>query len=407
MEKYDVIVLGGGMAGVSAAVTAAEMGARTILIERYGYLGGMATGAYVVALCGLWDGHKGKHQMVRGNFSKITDKAIKEGFAEWTKWNMHVKSGGREVTIDPEGFKWVLDRYVVASGVELHFHTFAMGYDDGISLVRKAGLAKVSGKLIIDCSGDADTAVWFDFDRIKEYGITMGVRIGGIDGKRYPPANTKEEYITLEYPEGKFPTYRWMSIKNINEGFNDAGHIEGICIEDPGDETRAELMGRSLAQKAIKDIRKQPGYENAYIISVGAHIGHRNTRQIFPQYHLSGADLVLEPYAGKTAFPDTIAIAGLVALDYGYMPIPYRAMLPKKRNDLIYAGRCVSTTVYRYNDRTVNGWSYELPRLVGPSMATGEAAGIAAALCADRGYGFNDIPVADIQKEIKKRGGVC
>jgi len=403
MEKYDVVVLGGGMAGVSAAITSAEMGARTALIERYGYLGGMVTGAYVIALCGIFDGHLGKNRTVRGNFSRITDRAIKEGFAEWTKWNKPIKrSEGREVTIDPEGLKFVLDSVVLDSGAGLALHSYAMGDDAGnIRITGKFGQKELIGKCIIDCTGDADTAEWYNLDYLELSGVTMSLRLGGIDEKKIALAGHEKKLDISEYKydEGTFQVYGWRSIRNKSETFNDATHLQGICVLTGGHETTAEINGRRLAQKVVGDLRKIPGYENVYVISVGGHIGSRVTRKLYNQYHLSDAD-------ENKDFPDSIAIAGNVMVDYGQMKIPYRALLPKGVNNLIYAGRCIATEHHSYENRRVNFMSYELPRLVGPSMATGEAAGIAAALCADRGYGFNDIPVTDIQKEIKKRGGV-
>ena len=206
----------------------------------------------------------------------------------------------------------------------------------------------------------------------------------------------------LKYDEGTFQWYAWRSVKNEDaEAFCDCGvNVKGLCITEGNAATKAELAGRSVAQKAVKELKKLPGYKDVYVVSMGSHIGHRVTRGLFPRYHLSDADMNVD-------FPDSIAVAGNVMSPHGYMKIPYPALLPKKVDNVIYAGRCVATACQEYENRRVNFLSYELPRLVAPSMATGEAAGIAAAMCADRGIGFNDVDVKEVQKRIRERGGIC
>ena len=404
-DVYDVVVLGGGVAGVSAAIAAKESGAKTILIEKSGYLGGMVTGCYVVALCGMYAGKFDERQVVKGNFTKITDRAIREGFAEWTKWNVRLedKSLGREVTVDPEGFKYVLDLVTLEAGVDLRFHSCACHakVEDNklkfIDFFDKFDARVIGGKTFIDCTGDADTAMWCGLDYIKGYGVTIGVRFGGLDVSKI-----KEEDIeTIRYNDASFNPYGWTSIFNDNtERFYDGGHIDGIDGLNVEDITWAEISGRATAQQALKDLKNKPGYKDAYVISTGTHIGQRKTRAPFNQYHLSDLD-------ENKDFEDSIAIAGNVMADHGYMKIPYRALLPKKIDNLIFAGRCISPVNQDIRgERKVNGLAYEIPRLVAPSMATGEAAGVAAAMSADKNLSFSDLDVKDIQKKLEERGAI-
>ncbi len=207
--KYDVAVLGGGVAGVSAAIAAAEMGAKTLLIERTGYLGGMVTGCYVIALAGAYDGHLGERQVVKGNFSKITDRAIKEGFAEWTKWNEPIteRKFGRECTPDPEGFKYVLDMLMHDAGVHVMLHSHvnhaAMELGKIVSRVRiegKFGSHYIEGKTFIDCTGDADMAEYCNMGYLQTNSgaVSVAVRLGGLD-----VATIKKEEASRKKKEGK------------------------------------------------------------------------------------------------------------------------------------------------------------------------------------------------------------
>lgn len=404
--KYDVIVLGGGIAGVSAALAAAELGAKTALIERYGYLGGMVTGCYVVALAGANDGKYGK-RCVRGNFSKITDRAIKEGFAEWTYWGQRVPHDDcplqREVTVDPEGFKYVLDQLLAEAKICPYLHAYAdVGLCDAeklscISLTGKFGEHWLRGDIFVDCTGDADTAEWGGMDFLRSAGgTTFGVRLGGLDVKEIK----KQKPEILEIDDIIFNTDGWLSIANENtERFYDGGFVKGADALTVAGLLKTETAGRCVAQKAVEYLRKKKGYENAYIVSIGTHIGHRKTRALFNQYHLSNEDRDVD-------FPDSIAIAGDVTHDYGYMKIPYRALLPKRIKNVIYAGRCISPLTYTQNGRQVNDLAYELPRLVAPSTATGEAAGVAAALCTDGDIDFTQLAVKDVQQKLKARGAM-
>ena len=400
-DIYDVVVLGGGVAGVSAAIAAKESGAKTILIEKSGYLGGMVTGCFVVCLAGMYDGKYGERQVVKGNFTKITDRAIREGFAEWTKWNVRLedKSLGREVTVDPEGFKYVLDLVTLEAGVNLRFHSYVTIQNTSENKIQdvlcygKGGNYIIKGKTFIDCTGDADTAEWCRLDYIKGYGVTIGVRFGGLDVSKI----ALEDIKTIEYGDSSFNPYGWTSIFNDNtERFYDGGHITGIDGLKAEDATWAEITGRATAQQALKDLKSKPGYKGAYVISTGTHIGQRKTRAPFNQYHLSDLD-------ENKDFKDSIAIAGNVMVDHGYMKIPYRALLPKKIDNLIFAGRCISPVNL---GRDINFMAYEIPRLVAPSMATGEAAGVAAAMCADKNVSFSKLDVKDIQKKLEERGAI-
>lgn len=384
----DVLIIGGGVAGVSAAIASAEEGAKVVLLEKLGWLGGMVTGAYVIALCGCFDGHLGKNRTVRGNFDKIVNRAIKEGAAKWTKWNRNVPSRkGREVTVDPEGFKYVLDRMVIEAGVDLRLHTHTFG---------DYPFASIN----IDCTGDGLYGRTLSIPPGHDTAITMGVRIGGIDtsktqyDKDNPPPRIKVD-------EHQFSACGWMSVLNEKgERFYDCMGLKSCYRLDNTSLTKAETEGRRVAHKFIEEIRQYPGYEKAYLISTGPTLGNRKAKAMVTRYYLTDEDQ-------NRWFDDSIAVAGNVMKDYGYMEIPYRCLLSKSDGHLLYAGRTFTPQCIESAHREGRNFiAYEIPRLVAPCIATGEAAGVAAAMCADQGRGCDNVDVSELQERLKTRGAI-
>ena len=391
-EHFDVLVFGGGVAGVSAAIAAAEEGARTCLVERLGWLGGMVTGAYVIALCGQWAGKMSKHRTVAGNFDKIAERAIAEGAAAWTFWNRLIsKKAGpgewdnrRELTVDPEAFKYVLDRLVVDAGVYLKLHTNA------------EMTGRIDAGIMIDCTGDGV------FGGTRSYptraGVTMGVRLGGVDARRVREWDGRKTPLpSWSDGEHSFTASGWMSLANDRaELFYDCMALGGCAGLDSVSKTRAEIDGRMVAHETVKYLRTQPGYKNCYLISTGPVLGNRKGRAVLTRYYLTDEDQ-------DECMEDSIAVAGNVMRDYGYMEIPYRALLPKHTKNLLYAGRVFTPQVHGERENFI---AYEIPRLVAPCIASGEAAGVAAAICADKRIEPADLDVAALQKRLVARGAV-
>jgi len=388
MDRYDVAVFGGGVAGVSAAIAAAEEGAHTVLIERLGWLGGMVTGAYVIALCGIFDGHLGKNRTVRGNFDKITDRAIKEGAGEWTKWNKRCpRRKGREFTVDPEAFKYVLDRLVIEAGVDLWLHTPAS------SLYPFATMK-------VDCTGDGLVEPLLEHPKASTLEpilpgepVSMGVRLGGVDKSKL------SEMPHIKLTEHDFRIDGWMSLNSETELFFDCMAVRNCYHLDYVDKTRAETEGRRVAHIAAKELRKYPGFEKCYLISTGPTLGNRKGRTVLTQYYLTDEDQ-------NRRHEDSIAVAGNVMVDHGYMEIPYRCLLAKSRDNMLYAGRTFTPQVHNRRKENGNHTAYEIPRLVGPCIATGEAAGVAAAMCVETGDGASKLDVSYLQSRLEDRGAI-
>jgi len=429
-KKYDVVVLGGGVAGCSAAIAAAEQGAKVALIEKEPYLGGLPVGAYVIAMCGFYNGHLGKDRVVAGNFKKIADRAIKMGHAVGTKWNRECKpKDAREVTIDPEGFKHVLDTVVLEAGVDLYLRAFAsrVYYDEGtetrpesiggIMILGKQGAMTIEGHTFIDCTGDADTAEWLGLTTMQPFvdgPVTMSIRIAGVDRSKAqfdkdnpPPPDIKFEGGKYTTVPDRLPISGWMDIKNKTGEYYDCMAIVGVQGLTYHDQTIAEVRGRQLAHEAIVQLRKIPAYKNCYLVSTGTLLGSRKARMVITQYYLTDEDENQNPY-------DSIAIAGNVMTDYGAMKIPFRCLKPKRIKNLLYAGRTF-TPMY-HSDKTQGGeaipksnrnfLAYEIPRLIAICMATGEAAGVAATKCADNEMSVDEVDVGIVQDILKQRGAI-
>ncbi len=420
--KYDIVVIGGGVAGVSAAIAAAEMGAKTALIEKDGWLGGMPVGAYVIAMCGYYNGHLGKEKVIRGNFEKIANRAIKMGFAEGTKWNKRCKpSEAREITIDPEGFKHVLDKMVFEAKIDLYLRAFVFSADlvadkiHDITVAGKQGAHFIMAHTFIDCTGDADTAEWLGLTTmypLVDGPVTMSIRLGGVDkvklpktDKEHPAPEIKFDGGIYELHKDRLPVFGWMDIKDERNQYFDCLSIVGTQGLNCCELTYAEVRGRELAHEAVKILaKKYPAYKNAYLLSTGPLLGSRKPRMVITQYYLTDEDLDQNPY-------DSIAIAGDVMHDHGAMKIPFRCLLPKRIKNLLYAGRTFTPMYHPESKRQEqnkkrNMLAYEIPRLIGCCTATGEAAGVAAALCADNGIDTDQLQISTLHNRLLSRGAI-
>ncbi len=422
-RKYDVVVLGGGVAGVSAAIAADEMGARVALIEKEGYLGGLPVGAYVIAMCGFYDGHLGKNKVIRGNFEKIANKAIDMGYARGTKWNRDCKrKDAREITIDPEGFKYVLDTMLVKTNVDIYLRAFAVNTPicgdndntvDFVHLVGKFGNKWIQGKQYIDCTGDADTASWLGISNMgpitDNAAVSMGMRIGGLDtSKMQYDEDHMAPTVELQGGKVKMSAFGWIDVKDNNALYWDSMPLGGHSGLDPVSIAYAEIRGREIAHEFVKELRKLgPEWKKAYLISTGSVMGNRKPRMVITQYYLTDEDENKDHY-------DSIAIAGNVMVDYGAMKIPFRCLLPKTVTNLLYAGRTFTPMFHniikwsegKEKNAGRNFIGYEIPRLIGVCTATGEAAGVAAAIASDQTKPVQDVYYKEVQTELTKRGAI-
>ncbi|MCM3746603.1 FAD-dependent oxidoreductase [Paenibacillus pasadenensis] len=419
----DVVVAGGGASGIAAAIAAARNGARTLLIEQRGYLGGMATAALVPSFCPFTDGEK---PVIRGigldlmeKMKQASGEAFLSAYKEQLDW----------VPIDVEALKRVYDEEVLLSGAELLFHTFVdqvLTEGDriaGIVVSSKSGRSVVQAKAYIDATGDADLAAL----------AGVPFQIGGDAGELQPGTmcylvcnadraqflrfleetgqnaglekTLAEAQRNGELPEGRKRISGISWISDSVAGFN-FGHIFGIDGSKAEDLTRAAVEGRKLIERQLTFLRKYVrGFEQAHLVHSGDQVGIRETRRIQGDY-----TLVIEDFLSMRSFEDDIArnayyidlhlanASSTMAIKY--LPqgkshgVPFRCMLPQGKSNLIVAGRSVSS------DRPVQGSLRVMPNC----FAMGQAAGTAAAMAAKADAGFRGISVPGLQRRLMEQG---
>lgn len=390
IHSSDVVVLGGGPAGVSAAISAAKMGVEVTLIERYGHLGGQATGGLVIVLCGLTDG---KNPVIKGLCQEIIDELKTQKAAKWL---------GSDVVIDPEALKYLLDRYILKYGVKIYFHSFACSMiteDNKVKYViieSKSGRNAIAGKIFIDATGDGDTAKWCGvphekLDKEKLLPITLTFRVGNVDiekARRFIEENpTKyskiirshsQEYLDLA-PGG------WVSTVNKSEVWFDVIYIKNVDATDVEDLTYAEMKGREMVRKVLEVYSNIPGFGDANLVDTAPQIGCRESIRIIGEYYLEKMDLDRE-------FEDSIARANNIFSKSGKsISIPFRCLIPKGIDNLLYAGRCIS----------VSHEMLDLVREIPCCMATGQAAGTVAGLAVKHGINPRDANIKELQENLR------
>lgn len=389
--EYDVLVLGGGPAGVSAAVSAARAGAKTAIVERYGYLGGQATGGLVILLVGLTDG---KEIIIKGFCEETINRLAS---ADSTK------QIGNHVLFDAESMKYLFDCMIEENQITPFYHSFVSevimdgNKVTGAVIDGKSGRRIIKAKCFVDATGDADLAKYCNapFDQEPSENIlptTLGFRVGGIEFEKVNKftSENRDFYKNLLTKLGVSTKIGgWLPTLNKNEAWFNVSHIDNIDITDSDELTRAEILGRKQIQKIMKTFKEHiPGFEDAYLIDTAAQIGGRESRRIKGLYRFTKEDVT-------SSFADTIARAP----DYtrsgkGSVQIPYRCLLSEKVENVIFAGRCISV------EHNLIDMFREIPCC----MATGQAAGVAASIASKHFEPLYNIDVECIQDVLLSQG---
>src|SRR6202790_2561842 len=424
--EYEVAVLGGGPAGIAAAVAAARAGRRTLLIERYGFLGGMGTAAGVTNFCGLHANVHGQmHRVVQGIASDLLDRIDRLGGLN----PPHLILG--EIlaqAFDTPAYKIAADALLLGHGVDILFHALGAGvvmHDarriNALMLETKAGRQAVHAGIFIDCSGDGDLAAWAGARH--EVGDNAGsmlypsmmFRLNGIDPEkagdawRTIPALMEEAEAagTHHLPRKAAIVRPQRSQIEWRVNFTQLAREDGTAINglEPDDLTRGEIDGRRQALHAFNFLRTVPGFEKSYIVDLPPQLGIRETRRVVGGYMLSGEDVLgcasFDDSIGVNGWPMESHVAGDVIFKFppipqsrGFNELPYRMLVPGGIDNLLVAGRCASMTH--------DGQS--AARVSGACFAMGEAAGIAAALALGGNTIPRDIAVEKLQQQLKQQG---
>lgn len=425
IARPDVLVVGGGSAGIAAACAAARAGADTLLIERYGFLGGTLTAVTLGGFCGthavLDDERLGR--IVGGLYLEIEERlAARDAVSP-------PKRHGRIVGVPYESatLKLVADELVDAHGAKVLLHSYAVDAivdGDRIAAViveNKGGRGAIVPSVVIDASGDADVAAragaGFELGRGGEtqYGSTM-FRLGGVDIAQASTLSRQDIRACLESAvEAGYPLPRTTTGVHINplEGVvhlnvTKVGDGEGrpLNLVDPDALTRGERTGRRQVYLYEEVFRRfVPGFGRARVIDIGAMIGIRETRLVHGERTLSEADVraCVKP-------DDRIACSSWALESHGqgrattweFLPdaewygIPYGCLVVRGFDNLLVAGRNLSAS---------HG-AQASARVAGPCIAMGEAAGIAAALALSGQVAMRDVPAPAVQRALERQGAI-
>lgn len=429
IDEADVIVCGGGPAGVAAAISAAREEVSVILLERYGHLGGLATGGLVILLPHLSDGSS--ECQIRGIVEEVVHRLDKKEGAlhpRWEdlgkderellkKWRNYFSTVVEDkirmsVYFDPEMLKCVFNEMLMESKVKVYLHSWiagVVGEDSEIKAIiieSKEGRKGIKGRVVIDATGDGDIFYWTGEDyatfdpystKVRSSHVALVFRLGNVNVVKFNSFREEcaDEYKRLlEELEGRvgfrmLPLLAWRDdvvwVNNWLPGINP------LKIEDL---TKAEMKLREamlIAYKVFKE--KLPGFEECYIMDTAPQLGVRGTRRLKGQHVLSKGDLL----EGKVP-PDPVAVFPPInhnASDkHPNVYLPLRCLLPRKTKNLIVAGRCFSS------DEFAN----DLYNLIPHCMAMGQAAGIIAAVSIKNAASPINIDYQEVRSTLAKQG---
>lgn len=440
--QYDVAVIGGGPAGTMAAIASARKGAKTILVEQNGYLGGMLTAGGVGPQMTF---HAGKKQVIYGLPDELVERLKREGFSVG-----HIPDGvgfcGTTTPFDAEGMKITLETMAIEAGVTLLYHTVYTGCStEGGKITRanlysKNGFMELDAKVFIDASADADLATHAGVTSV--YGretdhlaqpMTMNVKVFNVDRARLQeyidmnpddvyertPSNLKElprysilggyKFIKIGKECGDFNIDRDMVLcfetNNKSEFIINMTRIIKKSAINPFDLTDAEIDGRKQAHETVNFLKKYiPGFENCVLIQTGPHIGIRESRKIDGVYKLTGDDLVhnvmfddgisMGGYPIDIHSPDGITTQHKFLKENSWYSVPYRCLITNQIDNLIVAGRCISATHE----------ACSAIRLTPIVMSLGQGAGTAAAQAVADGCAVNKLDTVKLRQTLKADG---
>lgn len=426
-DPFDVIVVGSGSAGATAAIAAARTGARTLLVEKLPFLGGTST-AVLDTFYGFYTPGTSSRRVVAGIGAEVVQELRRLGSVVERP---NTYGAGTGVTYLAEHLKVAWERLVLDAGVQvlLHAQVQAASVEDArtttLLLATKAGLRTVSGQVVVDASGDADVCFFGGFgyelagDLRPAQTLTTTFKLVNVDTERRRSiskdelharmADAAQRGYALPRKEGSdhiTPVEGMMAtvMTRVEHVYRDGDTI--VNATDPEVLTSAEVEGRRQAVEYSRFLVDcVPGYENASLVSFSTQIGVRETRRAYGDYRLTREDVL-----AARQFPDSIGLCGAPIEDHHgkggagttweYLPdgaavgIPLRALIARDADNLLVAGRCFSASHS----------AQASVRSMAQCMAMGQAAGTAAALAA-REQGNVRAVAADVVRDRLRDAG--
>jgi ribulose 1,5-bisphosphate synthetase/thiazole synthase len=381
MSETDVLVVGGGCAGVIAALAAARTGVKTTLVERYGCFGGLWTGGLVlIVLATHSKTGRGLNKCVRGIGDELLDRLldIKGGI-------INQAPGKRDPTSDPEATKYVMAEMLREAGVEMLLNSWVTNaiMDGntirGVVFESKAGCHAITSKVVVDASGDGDVFGAAGAEHVRHvHRIGLVHRLGNVDRVDLSKVADKKKAPRTAC-NTPIPSVRWVNMQGP----------QGDCL-DVRTLTQCELDGRRAIWRKLKAIQETPGHEQVFLLDTASQLGIRASRTLTGM-----AESKVDETLKDKKYRDVVAVGG----GYEFVgdracQIPYGALVPVKLDGLLAAGRCVAADNLMLN----------YTRLIGPCLVTGHAAGAAAALALDCRCRPRDVDVPQLQALLKRQG---
>ena len=424
--EYDVVVLGGGPACIAAAVSAARAGRSTLLVERYGFLGGMGTAAGVTNFCGLHANvHGDIRQVVHGVAADLLARIDRLGGLK-APHSVFGKTSAQ--AYDTAAYKIAADELLLWSGAKLLFHALAVGVAmasdrkiHALLIETKSGRAAVVGRCFIDASGDGDLAAWAGaaFDKGDGegnllYPSTM-FRLNGVDPVRagddwslIPRLMLQAEAAGRYVFPRKTPIVRPQ--KNPIEwrvNLTQLANAQGLAMDGTNAQelSDAEVLGRQQIASVAGFLKEVPGFEQSYIVDIAPQVGIRETRRVRGLYQLTESDVLdcasFDDTIGVNGWPLELHLKGDVEFRWpkipesrGFNHLPYRMTVPPGLDNLWVAGRCASMTHE----------AQSAARVTGACFVMGQAVGTAADLALRAGCVASAVAVGELQLRLEAEG---
>ena len=411
LKNVDVAVIGGGTAGCFAAIAAAKTGAKTLLVEKNGLLGGTMTAAGVnyPGLFFAWG-----EQIIAGPCWEAVLRTVQAGGASLPRITKHpAKHWQEQIRLDSFIYTCILEQMCIENGVELVMHTMVSAVQDtagGVELVftSKEGLWGIRAKAVIDATGDADAAGLAGYRREKSGHLQPATLINDIAGYDIDQVDSDRVNAAVEKAllsgEIKIEDIQGGNLFGQLRAHRISMHVTDVDASTSGGNTAAEVKARRQLAALIAFLKTIPGLENTYVSRFAQECGIRET------FRIAGEKTVTkEDYLNGTVYDDAVCFAfypvdlhvpdGImqIFLRENIVPtIPYGALIPKGSKRLLAAGRCLSA------DTQANSAC----RVQAVCMATGQAAGVAAALAARLNISVNEISIERLHSGLKSIGAI-